>query len=416
MSGASARDWLQLFSNRRIAATLLLGFSSGLPLALVGGTLQAWFTVSGIDIVTIGFLGLVGQPYVYKFLWAPFMDRFVPPLLGRRRGWLMLTQIAVAGALAGMALFNPALTPGALSAVALLVAFLSASQDIAVDAYRTDVLQPRERGLGAAVSVGGYRLAMIVSGGLALILADHIGWSAMYLLMAASMLIGVFGTLLGPEPEIAPSVPLTLAAAVLKPWQEFMTRRAALALLLLIVLYKLGDAFAGSLTQAFLLRGAGFTLTEIGAVYKTVSLIATLVGAVFGGSLLASFGLYRALLLFGVLQAVSNLGFLWLALSGKSMVLMISAVAFENFAGGMGTAAFVALLMSLCDHRYTATQYALLSALSAIGRVFVGPVAGYLVSWLGWTQFFVVTFLTALPGLGLLWLLRVDIRGLENKR
>ncbi|MHB8745581.1 MAG: MFS transporter, partial [Gammaproteobacteria bacterium] len=219
MSGASARDWLQLFSNRRIAATLLLGFSSGLPLALVGGTLQAWFTVSGVDIVTIGFLGLVGQPYVYKFLWAPFMDRFVPPLLGRRRGWLLLTQIAVSVAIAAMAFFNPAITPGALSALALVVAFLSASQDIAVDAYRTDVLQPRERGLGAAVSVGGYRMAMIVSGGLALILADHIGWSAMYLLMAASMAIGVLGTLLGPEPEIAPSVPSSLAQAVLKPWQ-----------------------------------------------------------------------------------------------------------------------------------------------------------------------------------------------------
>ncbi|MHB8472931.1 MAG: AmpG family muropeptide MFS transporter [Gammaproteobacteria bacterium] len=416
MSGASARDWLQLFSNRRIAATLLLGFSSGLPLALVGGTLQAWFTVSGVDIVTIGFLGLVGQPYVYKFLWAPFMDRFVPPLLGRRRGWLLLTQIAVSVAIAAMALFNPAITPGALSALALVVAFLSASQDIAVDAYRTDVLQPRERGLGAAVSVGGYRMAMIVSGGLALILADHIGWSAMYLLMAASMAIGVLGTLLGPEPEIAPSVPSSLAQAVLKPWQEFMARRAALALLLLIVLYKLGDAFAGSLTLAFLLRGAGFTLTEIGAVYKTVSLVATLVGAVFGGSLLASLGLYRALLLFGVLQALSNLGFMWLALSGKSMVLMVSAVAFENFAGGMGTAAFVALLMALCDHRYTATQYALLSALSAIGRVFVGPAAGYLVTWLGWPDFFAATFATALPGLGLLWLLRVNIRGLENKR
>ena len=416
MSGASARDWLQLFSNRRIGATLLLGFSSGLPLALVGGTLQAWFTVSGVDIVTIGFLGLVGQPYVYKFLWAPFMDRFVPPLFGRRRGWLLLTQIAVSAAIAAMALFNPAITPGALSALALVVAFLSASQDIAVDAYRTDVLQPRERGLGAAVSVGGYRMAMIVSGGLALILADHIGWSAMYLLMAAIMAIGVLGTLLGPEPEIAPSVPSSLAQAVLQPWQEFMARRAALALLLLIVLYKLGDAFAGSLTLAFLLRGAGFTLTEIGAVYKTVSLVATLVGAVFGGSLLASLGLYRALLLFGVLQAVSNLGFMWLALSGKSMVLMVSAVAFENFAGGMGTAAFVALLMALCDHRYTATQYALLSALSAIGRVFVGPAAGYLVTWLGWPDFFAATFATALPGLGLLWLLRDHIRGLENKR
>lgn len=415
MSTLTARDWLQLFSNRRIGATLLLGFSSGLPLALVGGTLQAWFAVSGVDIVTIGFLGLVGQPYVYKFLWAPFMDRYVPPLLGRRRGWLLVTQGLLSVAIAAMALFNPAATPGALGLLAVTVAFLSASQDIAVDAYRADVLQPRERGLGAAVSIGGYRLAMLVSGGLALILVGRIGWSSMYLLMAAAMAIGVFGTLLGPEPETPAHTPHSLREAVIKPLAEFMTRSAALWLLALIVLYKLGDAFAGSLTMAFLIRGPGFTPTEIGAVYKTVSLVATILGAIFGGTLLASLGLYRALLLFGILQAVSNLGFMLLAIAGKSMPLMIGVVAFENFSGGMGAAAFVALLMTLCDHRYTATQYALLSALSAIGRVFVGPLAGYLVEWLGWERFFAVTFATALPGLWLLWILRTQIRGLDTK-
>ena len=314
-----------------------------------------------------------------------------------------------------MALFNPGDSPGALGLVALIAAFLSASQDIAVDAYRADVLRPRERGLGAAVSVGGYRLAMLVSGGLALILADRVGWSAMYLLMAAAMAIGVLGTLLGPEPETPASMPHSLSDAVVKPFLEFLTRPTAVLLLILIVLYKLGDAFAGSLTMAFLLKGPGFTLTEIGVVYKTVSLVTTIVGAVFGGTLLAGLGLYRALLLFGVLQAVSNLGFMALAAAGKSMPLMIGAVAFENFTGGMGTAAFVALLMALCDHRYTATQYALLSALSAIGRVFVGPVAGVMVERLGWQQFFFDTFIVALPGLGLLWMLRAQIWGLEEK-
>ncbi len=415
MTTSTARDWLQLFSNRRVGATLLLGFSSGLPLALVGGTLQAWFAQSGVDIVTIGFLSLIGQPYVYKFLWAPFMDRYVPPLLGRRRGWLLVAQLLLSAAIAAMALFNPTATPGVLGLAALIAAFLSASQDIAVDAYRADVLRPRERGIGAAASVGGYRLAMLVSGGLALILADRIGWSAMYLLMSATMAVGVLGTLLGPEPETPASMPRSLSDAVVKPFLEFTTRPAAALLLILIVLYKLGDAFAGSLIMAFLLKGPEFTLTEIGVVYKTLSIVTTIVGAVFGGTLLAGLGLYRALLLFGILQAVSNLGFMLLAAVGKSMPLMIGAVAFENFTGGMGTAAFVALLMALCDHRYTATQYALLSALSAIGRVFVGPVAGVMVERLGWQQFFFDTFIIALPGLGLLWMLRVQVRGLEQK-
>ncbi len=413
MTGLTARDWLALFTNRRIAATLLLGFSSGLPLALTGGTLQAWYAVSGVDIVTIGFLGLVGQPYVYKFLWAPLMDRFAPPLLGRRRGWLIVTQLALLVAIALMARLDPSSAPLALGALALGVAFLSASQDIAVDAYRADVLEARERGLGAAVSVTGYRLAMLVSGGLALILADRIGWSLMYLVMACVMAVGLLGTLFGPEPETPPSTPRTLADAVVKPFAEFSARPSAWALLALIVLYKLGDAFAGTLTVAFLIKGPGFTPTEIGAVYKTLSLVTTIIGALAGGALLARIGLFRALLLFGVLQAVSNLAFMVLAEVGREMPVMIAAVGFENLAGGMGTAAFVALLMGLCDHRYTATQYALLSALAAVGRVFVGPAAGVLVDAFGWTRFFALTFFIALPGLVLLWWLRASLQGRE---
>jgi PAT family beta-lactamase induction signal transducer AmpG len=415
VTGLPARDWLALFTNRRIGATLLLGFSSGLPLALTGGTLQAWYAVSGVDIVTIGFLGLVGQPYVYKFLWAPLMDRFAPPLLGRRRGWLIATQLALLIAIALMARLDPASAPLALGALALVVAFLSASQDIAVDAYRADVLEARERGLGAAVSVTGYRLAMLVSGGLALILADRIGWSLMYIVMACVMAVGLLGTLFGPEPETPPSTPRTLSDAVVKPFAEFTTRPSAWALLALIVLYKLGDAFAGTLTVAFLIKGPGFTPTEIGAVYKTLSLVTTIVGALAGGALLARIGLYRALLFFGALQAVSNLAFMALAEAGRDMALMIAAVGFENLAGGMGTAAFVALLMSLCDNRYTATQYALLSALAAVGRVFVGPAAGYMVEALGWTRFFALTFVIALPGLWLLWRLRAALNTEDGK-
>lgn len=410
----SARDYLTLFTNRRIGVLVLLGFSSGLPLALTGGTLQAWYTVSGVDIVTIGFLALVGQPYVYKFLWAPFMDRYVPPLLGRRRGWMLLTQCGLLAAIVIMAFASPGRTPVLLGLLALCVAFLSASQDVSLDAYRADLLRPQERGVGAAVSVAGYRVAMLVSGGLALILADHLGWQVTYLAMAALVMVGMLGTLLGPEPQYPAAPPPSLRAALVEPFVEFLARPAALAVLALIVLYKLGDAFAGTLTTAFLIRGAGFSLTDVGAINKTVGLIATLVGVFFGGTLLAGLGLFRALLAFGILQALSNLAFMALAAAGKSYTLMVAAIAFENLTGGMGTAAFVALLMGLCDHRYTATQFALFSALAAVGRVFVGPPAGYLVEWLGWMQFFFVTFLAALPGLALLYALRSRLLAMER--
>ena len=385
---------------------LPLGFASGLPLALTAGTLQAWLTVTGVDLRTIGIVTLVGLPYTLKFLWSPLMDRFVPPWLGRRRGWMIATQLALIAGIAAMAVTGPADAIWALSVLAIAVAFLSASQDIAFDAYRADVLLAPERGIGAGVSVIGYRIAMLISGAVALILSDHIGWQSTYLLMAGLMFIGVATTLFSPEPSSAITPPRTLSEAVWGPIREFFSRSPALGLLLLIILYKVGDAFAGTLTTAFLIRGMGFSPTEVGVVNKGMGLLATLLGALAGGALMVRLGLFRALLLFGSLQAVSNLSFMVLAWTGKSYVVMVSAVAFENLSGGMGTAAFVALLMSLCDHRYTATQFALLSALAALGRVFVGPPSGYLVETVGWVIFFFITFLAALPGLGLLWRLR----------
>ncbi len=382
------------------------GFASGLPLALTAGTLQAWLTVAGLDLRTIGIVTLVGLPYTLKFLWSPLMDRFVPPWLGRRRGWMVATQLGLIAGIAAMAVTGPADAIWALSVLAIAVAFLSASQDIAFDAYRADVLLARERGIGAGISVTGYRIAMLISGAVALILSDHIGWQSTYLLMASLMLIGVATTLLSPEPSSAITPPRTLSEAVWGPIREFFSRSPAVGLLLLIVFYKVGDAFAGTLTTAFLIRGVGFSPTEVGVINKGMGLLATLFGALTGGALMARMGLFRALLLFGLLQAVSNLSFMVLAWTGKSYLVMVSAVAFENLSGGMGTAAFVALLMSLCDHRYTATQFALLSALGALGRVFVGPPSGYLVETVGWVVFFFITFLAALPGLGLLWRLR----------
>ncbi|MDX9952138.1 MAG: MFS transporter [Methylophilaceae bacterium] len=408
----SMNAYLEIFRSRRVAVVCLLGFSSGLPLALTGGTLQAWMTVSGVDLATIGIFTLVGIPYTWKFLWAPFMDRYVPPFLGRRRGWIAAMQMLLGACIAVMGALDPATMPWALAALALMVAFISASQDVVFDAYRADVLRPQERGIGAAVSVLGYRLAMLVSGALALILSDQIGWQNTYWLMAALMIAAIGATLFGPEPEVQVTPPKTLAEAVVEPLREFFARHGAWALLLLIVLYKLGDAFAGSLTTAFLIRGVEFTATEVGAINKGMGLAATLVGVVFGGVLMARLGLFRSLLVFGVLQAISNLTFMWLASVGKDYAVMVLAVGFENLAGGMGTAAFVALLMAMCDKRFTASQFALLSALAAVGRVYVGPASGYMVEAIGWTTFFGFTFLMALPGLLLLFIMRRSIEAM----
>ncbi len=404
--------YLEIFRSRRVAVVCLLGFSSGLPLALTSGTLQAWMTVSGVDLATIGIFTLVGIPYTWKFLWAPFMDRYVPPFLGRRRGWIAAMQMLLGLGIAVMGALDPATMPWALAALALMVAFVSASQDVVFDAYRADVLRPAERGIGAAVSVLGYRLAMLVSGALALILSDQIGWQNTYWIMAVLMIAAIGATLFGPEPEVEVKPPKTLTEAVVEPLREFFSRHGAWGLLLLIVLYKLGDAFAGSLTTAFLIRGVEFTPTEVGAINKGMGLAATLVGVMFGGVLMAKLGLYRSLLAFGILQALSNLTFMWLASIGKDYGVMVLAVGFENLAGGMGTAAFVALLMAICDKRFTASQFALLSALAAVGRVYVGPASGYMVEAIGWTTFFGFTFLVAIPGLLLLFAMRGTVEKL----
>jgi PAT family beta-lactamase induction signal transducer AmpG len=442
--GRNLSDYFQVFRSRRIAVMVFAGFSSGLPLALTGGTLQAWMTVAGVDLRTIGVFALVGLPYTLKFFWSPLMDRFVPPWMGRRRGWMFLTQAALLLGIAAMAFGNPGAAPWALGVSALLVAFLSASQDIVIDAYRTDVLREPERGLGAAVFVTGYRIAMLVSGALALIFSEQIGWRNTYLLMASLMAVGIVTTLFGPEPEIRVTPPKSLQEAVVGPLREFFFRfgsepeiraiapksltesitgllrccysyRTAAALLLLIVLYKLGDAYAGTLTTAFLIRGVGFSPTEVGTINKGFGLISLIAGAMFGGTLMVRLGLYRSLLIFGILQAVSNLSFMVLSWVGKSYAMLVFTVGFENVCGGMGTSAFVALLMAMCDHRYTATQYALLSSLAALGRIFVAPTSGYVVESVGWGVFFFFTAVTALPGLWMLWRFRGEITGLTKQ-
>lgn len=382
---------------------LLLGFTSGLPLALTAGTLQAWMTVEDIDLKTIGFFSLVGQAYVFKFLWSPFMDRYTPSFLGRRRGWMLLTQIGLVIGIAGMGFLNPSHHLWWLASLAVIVAFCSASQDIVFDAYKTDILKADERGTGAAVSVLGYRIAMLVSGGMALWLADkYIGWQNMYWLMAALMGIGIIATLLAQEPEIEVKPPRTLSDAVVKPLYEFFSRNNAWLILLLIVLYKMGDAFALSLSTTFLIRGVGFLAGDVGLVNKTLGLAATIIGALLGGILMRRLSLFKALMIFGILQGASNIGYWYLAISSKSLISMGAVVALENICGGMGTAAFVALLMTLCHKSFSATQFALLSALAAIGRVYVGPVAGWYVEIHGWEAFYLFSIVASVPGLILL--------------
>jgi PAT family beta-lactamase induction signal transducer AmpG len=407
--------YVEVFKNRRIGIMVPMGFSSGLPLALTGGTLQAWMAVAGVDLHTIGIFSLVGLPYTMKFLWSPVMDRFVPPWLGRRRGWIIASQFILMLGIAAMGFGSPRNAPWALAALALVVAFSSASQDIVVDAYRTDVLHEVERGVGAAVFVTGYRIAMLVSGALAMILSDRIGWRNTYVLMAAVMMVGVVASLAGPEPDNSAAPPRSLQEAVWGPLTNFFSRRASLLILLLIILYKIADAYAGTMTTVFLIRGAGFTPTDVGTVNKGLGLVSLIVGATAGGTMMVRLGLFRSLLVFGVLQAVSILSFIPLVWAGKSYPLMILAVAFENLTGGMGTAAFIALLMALCDHRYSATQFALLSSLASLGRVFIAPTSGYVVESVGWANFFLIAVLTAGPGLFMLWRLRPVISGLDGK-
>ena len=391
-------------------------------MAFTGATLQAWYASTGVNITTIGLLSLAGQPYVFKFLWAPLLDRY--PLFffsrkqnAQRKNWILMSQVVLTGCFVLMSFLHPQQTPLILALMALLLGFASATHDIAIDAYRTDALPPSQRGFGVAVSVAGYRIAMLVSGGIILIVADYHGWQTALMLMALLMLGCFFISWFAPAPLYHVEPPRSLSDAVSGPFKEFMQRQQKPSIvwfLLFIILYKLGDAFAGSLTTTFLLRGVGFSLTEIGFSSKTVGLAATLAGVFIGGLFLYRFGLYRALLVFGLFQAFTNLGFVWMAGQYQNFWAMVGIISLENLAGGMGTAAFVALLTGLCHHRYSATQFAMFSALAALGRVYAGPLAGWGVEWMGWQNFYVFSFVIALPGLLMLYYLKTPINYLEE--
>lgn len=410
-------QWFKAYLNKRMLVIFMLGFSSGLPLALAGGTLQAWFKTSGASIVLIGFMTLIGQPYSYKFLWAPILDRFVPTtMLDKRRSWMLCTQLIITGLIVVMALFNPAASIKLLSfelpvllLLGLLLSFSSATQDIAIDAYRVEILKHDERGLGSALAIEGYRLAMIASGGFALVIAGKYGWQATYLFMAGLMSIGILATLLAPGVASAQiDQKQGLYSIVLTSFKEFLTRDKAILILLLVIIYKLGDSFSHALSSTFLLD-LDFTLQEVGMINKMLGVIATLVGVLVGGLFMTRVGLFKALLTFGALSGITNLTYMLLAIAGKNMDIACAAVFIENICAGMGTAAFVALIMSLCNPAYTATQFALLSSLSAFGRIYVGPVSGYMVASIGWAWFYCFSALIAIPGLLLLMYLRPQI-------
>jgi len=380
---------------------LLMGFSSGLPLLLTGSVLQAWMTDEGVDLGTIGLFALVGLPYTLKFLWAPLTDRYCFPFFGRRRGWLITIQLALVLSIAGLGWTQPAQTPFTVAVVAWLLAFFSASQDIVIDAYRRESLADNELGLGSALYVNGYRIGMLLASGGGLIMADLIGFSMVYQFMALIMLVGILTTLFAPEPEIAAGTPATLQDAVVQPFVDYFRRHHALLILLFILLYKVGDTMASHMTIPFYLD-IGFSKTEIGAVVKLFGFWATIIGSIIGGIVILRTGIYRALWGFGILQALSTAGFAVLAQVGYSLPWLAGVIAFENLSAGMGTAAFVAFMASLTNKQFTATQYALLSSLMGIPRVIVAAPTGYFADWMGWTLFFTLCALIAIPGLVLL--------------
>ncbi len=390
----------QMFSWRMLVA-FLMGFACGVPLLLTGSVLQAWMSKEGVDLSVIGLFALVGLPYTLKFLWAPLVDRFTLPFLGRRRGWLLTMQVALMAALVWLGYSNPASNPWMLAAVAFLVTFFSASQDIVVDAYRREDLADEELGLGSSLYVNGYRVGMLLAGGGGLILADVVSFRTVYLLMALSLSVGVITTLLAREPRVAEGTPQSLRDAVVKPFADYFSRPDALLILLFILLYKVGDTMAAAMTTPFYLE-MGFSTSEIGAVVKLFGFWATIIGGLLGGVLMLRIGINRSLWIFGVLQALSTAGFAILVVVGHELAWLAAVIAFENLSGGMGTAAYVAFMASLTNKQFTATQYALLSSLMGIPRVMAAAPTGFMVEAMGWGSFFISCALVAIPGLLLL--------------
>jgi PAT family beta-lactamase induction signal transducer AmpG len=387
-----------VFSNIRVGIQLPLGFSSGLPLLLTGSTLGTWLATVGISLKAIGVLSLVGLSYSWKFVWAPLLDRYPVPLLGRRRGWMLVFQLLLVTVIAALGTMDPKAHLGALAGLALAVAFCAASQDIVIDAYRTDLLPTDERAAGMAVFQVGYRLGMLTAGALGLVLVKHLGWRQVYFLMAACMLVGVVATIFAPEPSEVRAHPKRLVDAVVRPFADLIDRPRGILILLFVVLYRFGNGLASNMTSPFLIQ-IGFSTTEIGAIQKGVGLIAILAGGVAAGFLVARMRVFNAMLIFGATQAAVHLLFALLAVVGKNEALLAAIVAADNFFVGLATMAFDAYLMSLCNPAFSATQFAFLASLASVGMRVFGASSGFLATKLGWPGFFTATCAMAIPGL-----------------
>ena len=400
----SDKSWAELLFSRRMLICVFTGFSSGLPLYLLINLIPAWLKTEGVDIKTIGFFALIQFPYTWKFIWSPLIDRFPVLGMGRRRGWMLVTQLGLLLAIAGFGCFTPQLDTWSIAYLALGVAFFSASQDIVLDAFRREILDDEVLGLGNAVHVNAYRIAGLVPGSLSLILADHLHWSQVFLITALFMLPGLLLTVWVREPQLA-RVPRTLREAVVEPFHEFITRKgwhSALLILAFIFFYKLGDSMATALATPFYME-MGFSKTEIGIIAKNVGLWASVIGGLLGGLWMIKLGINRALWLFGVVQLVSILGFVWLTGAGPDPVALGLVIGFEALGVGLGTAAFTAFIARTTDPRYTATQFALFTSLAAVPRTFFNASTGYLVAEFGWSGFFWICTALAVPGMLLLF-------------
>jgi MFS transporter, PAT family, beta-lactamase induction signal transducer AmpG len=405
---AGERSRLAVFRSRKMAALFLLGFSGGLPLLLTGQTLQAWMTDAGVDLGRIADLSAVGLAYTLKFAWAPLLDRYRLPFLGRRRGWLLALQLALVVAIAVMGSIDPIAQPMALAGIAIAVAFLSASQDVVIDAYNADVLEPPERAAGSAAYVLGYRVAQIITGTLALVLSDHLPWRVIYAGMAVLMVIGVVGTLLAREPMQVADTPSSLADSLTRPFSDLYRRLGGKTLALVLGLaaaYRFGDYFAQALLIPFLKKGAGFSSTDIGLVNKSLGFVGTAIGGIAAGALVARYGARRLLVVFGSLAALTNCFYMLLALVGKDWNLFIAAVIIDHVSTALATTTFLAVLMGATSPAVSATQFALLTSLSSVGQRLFGFLADDVVFSVGWSGFFAVTVALAIPGLLLAWLI-----------
>ena len=390
--------------NRRMSICVFTGFTSGLPLYVLFQLIPGWLRIEGVGLAEIGFFALVQFPYTWKFLWSPIMDRITLPFLGHRRGWMLVTQIALLFSMAAMGFLKPELSLWTIAYLSAAVAFFSASQDIVLDAYRRELLPDVELGIGNSIHVQAYRFSGLVPGALGLILADHFDWHIVFVIVALFMLVGIVMTLVIKEAIAQPTPPRTMRDAVIQPFREFIGRaglRPALLVLAFLFLYKLGDNMATALQTPFFID-VGFTLTQIGAIAKTAGLIAAIVGGLVGGLIMVKMSINRALWLFGVVQIVSILGFALLSEMGKNPWMLGIAVAFEYLGVGLGSAALVAFMARTTNPAFAATQLALFTALASVPRVFANATTGVIVEQIGWTNFFLLCTALAVPGMLLL--------------